>query len=377
MASSGAHAVKVGVHEELVCSLQRLTAVGSYRLMVTLAALGGLLLEGCSAVHYYAQSIRGHLTLMSLRQPVTAVADTSQTPELLRHKLQKTMEMRAFAVEELALPDNRSYQSYVDVGRPYVVWNVFAAPEFSLRPKTWCFPVAGCVPYRGYFSKRGARVFADKLRRRGYDVYVAGARAYSTLGWFDDPIVNTMLELSDASRAGIMFHELAHQRLYLTGEAAFNEGFAVAVQREGVRRWLRAQGSSKAVEDYKRSQRWREELLALIVATRDQLSRLYKKDLLETEMRAKKARILDELRARYRKRHPNRESITRADSWNAGALNNARLVSVSTYYQLVPAFERLLRFYDGDLRAFYGACAVLAQLPRQERSEILSELLAT
>lgn len=369
--------MKGATHEKPVCSLQHRTGRASQGLLVALATLGGLLLGGCSVAHYYAQSIRGHLALMSLRQPLAAATDTDQAPALLRQRLQKTIEMREFAVEELALPDNGSYRSYVDVGRPYVVWNVFAAPEFSLRPKRWCFPIAGCVPYRGYFSKSAATAFADKLRGDGHDVYVAGVRAYSTLGWFDDPVLNTMLELPDASRAGIMFHELAHQRLYLADDATFNEGFAVAVQREGVRRWLQAQVSTQAVQDYERRQLWREQSIALVAATRDQLSRLYAKDLLDTEMRARKARILDEMRARYRKCQPPWAGVTSSDSWINSDLNNAKLASISTYYELVPAFERLLQFYGRDLPAFYGACVLLTKLPQQERSEILTELSTT
>src|ERR1700683_4876474 len=206
----------------------------------------GVSLNGC----YLLESAQGQLALMSTRRPIARVVADPRTPADVRKQLEAVAQIREFATRDLHLPDNGSYRTYADVGRPYVVWNVFAAPEFSVDPKEWCYPIVGCVAYRGYFVERRARRFADKLRRRGLDVAVGGVAAYSTLGHFNDPILNTMLGWSDVELASIIFHELTHQMIYVANDADFNEALATTVEEEGVRRWLRSLGRDRDLAEY-------------------------------------------------------------------------------------------------------------------------------
>ena len=230
---------------------------------------------GCTSVSYYAQSLEGHVEIMTARQDVEKLIDDPSTPEALRARMASASAIRQFATDELALPDNNSYRSYVDVGRDAVTWAVFAAPEFSLTPRTWCFPVFGCVPYRGYFSKESAIETALELQRQGLDVYVTGITAYSTLGWSSDPLLSTMLSQDETYLAGLVFHELAHQRVYVNDDSAFNEAFAVAVETTGVRKWLRAAGDTAGLRRYEADRKRRAEFLALVSQTRDELRHVY------------------------------------------------------------------------------------------------------
>ena len=213
--------------------------------------MSAALLSACTAIDYYGQSISGHLGLMAKRTEVTKLIADEQTDENLKKELQTVLDIRAFASTELALPDNHSYRSYVDVGESYVLWNVVATGEFSLTPKNWCYPFAGCVAYRGYYAETDASAFADSLKDQGLDVFVGGVRAYSTLGWFDDPVLNTMLDRPFTYLAGVIFHELAHQQVYIKDDTTFNESFAVAVEREGVRRWFHRHDDSEGFKRYR------------------------------------------------------------------------------------------------------------------------------
>ena len=230
---------------------------------------------GCTSVSYYAQSLEGHVNIMTARRDIAKLIDDPSIPEALRARMASARAIRKFAVDELALPDNNSYRSYVDVGREAVTWAVFAAPEFSLTPHAWCFPVYGCVPYRGYFSKKSAAEFAVELQRQGLDVHVTGITAYSTLGWSSDPLLSTMLTQGDTYLAGVVFHELAHQRVYIHGNSEFNEAFAVAVETTGVRKWLRAAGDTAGLRRYEADRKRRAEFLALLSQTRDELRQVY------------------------------------------------------------------------------------------------------
>lgn len=339
-----------------------------------LLALGALAQSGCSGLSYYAQSIHGQLSLLAKRKPIAALSENPKLSEERRHALRTVLDIRSFASEELHLPVNASYRTYADLGRPYVVWNVFATPEFSLQPKLWCFPVVGCVSYRGYFSEKRAQAYAEQLRAGGLDTYVGGVRAYSTLGWFADPVLSTMLDQSPAALAAVIFHELAHQRLYLKGETAFNEAFAVTVEREGVQRWLRARDGLQTLRAYRRKGEQRERFLALVDATRRQLVALYRQPMDAAPKRQQKALILQGLQEAVERSEELNEAHDYA-VWLASGLNNAKLASVATYYDLVPAFQRLLAFQNGDLAAFYRASEVLATLDTDERRILLSELL--
>ena len=343
---------------------------------VLLAALT-LLLVSCTTLGYYGQSIGGQWELWQKERPIDDWLADEATPEPLREKLRAVLTMRDFASRELALPDYDSYRNYADLQRPYVVWNVFAAKPYEMKLKRWCFLFAGCVGYRGYFSKDEAEAFAAQLEQQGLETYVAGVDAYSTLGWFDDPMLNTVIKRPPALIAGLIFHELAHQWLYVEGVTAFNEGFATTVQLEGVRRWLEQHGDEEQAEKYAQFQRRQNDFINLVTKTRDRLQVLYQQGLSDTEMSVRKDVIKAEMREQYQqlkqdwgisagKRGPY-------DSWFAQTLNNAQLAAVTTYRDRVPAFQRLLARHDGDLAAFYEACKELGKMSEEQRVALLGE----
>jgi predicted aminopeptidase len=288
------------------------------------------------------------MALLARSQPVAEVLADPATPAALRERLALAHSIRDFASRELKLPDNGSYRAYADLGRPYAVWNVFAAPEFSLSPVQSCFPVAGCVPYRGFFARADADRHASRLSATGNDVYVGGVPAYSTLGRFDDPLLNTFIGFADAELARLIFHELAHQVAYAKDDATFNESFAVAVEREGLRRWLVATGRAGLLAEWQAGEGRRQALAAALAQSRARLEALYRSRLAPEAMREKKRAELEALRAKLpeRLREP--------------APNNAFLASWATYTEEVPAFEKLLAEEGGDLPRFYERVRRLA-----------------
>ncbi|MEX0900700.1 MAG: aminopeptidase [Gammaproteobacteria bacterium] len=320
--------------------------------MRTLLIMSLLLLQGC----YYGQAIRGQMELLNKREPIADLIADPSTPDALRERLERARAIRAFASVELGLPDNASYTTYADLGRPYAVWNVTATEEFSVQPVVWCFPFVGCVPYRGYFNEDAAHSFADQYRASGHDVRVGGVSAYSTLGWFSDPLLNTMLDRDEMALAAVIFHELAHQKLYVKGDTAFNEAFATVVEEEGVRRWLAAQGRADAISEYRARRARSERFSELLRATRDELRELFAGATAPEAMRESKAALYDALRARYRRvREEEWGGYTGYDRWFERALNNADLAAVGTYNDRAPALRELLASLDGDLAAFYRA----------------------
>lgn len=328
----------------------------------------------CTKVGYYSQAISGQLSILSKRQPIEAVVADPGTDPQLRSRLHLVLAARTFASNELGLPDNKSYRTYVDLKRPYVAWNVFAAPELSLEPLQWCFMFVGCLNYRGYFSPDGAAKFAGKLRAQGHDVYVAGIAAYSTLGWFHDPVLNTMLRSSDAEVAGLIFHELAHQRLYVRDDTEFNESFAMTVEREGVKRWLAHSGSEADFRQYEAVKQRRQQFIELIMQFRQRLEKTYASDKPVDAKRAVKAALLGELRHRYQELRMQWGGYTGYDAWFAQDLNNAHLVPIGLYNQYVPHLQALLAEHGDDLRAFYEAVEELGKLPKSERAVRLRSL---
>ena len=243
------------------------------------------------------QAIRGQFEVMHSRQPIPEVIADDASPDDLKKRLRIVQEARDFAVDELLLPDNKSYRSYADLGRDYVVWNVIAAPEFSLDPETWCFPVAGCVAYRGYFEEKAARKKAQSLRDDGYDVAVGGVSAYSTLGKFSDPVLNTMMRWSDVQLVSTIFHELAHQKLYIKGDTAFNESFATAVADIGMTRWLDGRDEFAGVDVFHENRALRLSMITLVDASKTELAALYESDLDKPLKRVRKQEMLDDLSA--------------------------------------------------------------------------------
>jgi predicted aminopeptidase len=320
---------------------------------------------------YLLESAQGQLALMSKRRPIARVIASPNTPPAVRRQLEAVAQIREFASRELGLPDNGSYRSYADVGRPYVVWNVVAAPEFSIEPKEWCYPIVGCVAYRGYFVERRARAFGDKLRREGLDVSVSGVAAYSTLGHFNDPILNTMLGWSDVELASIIFHELTHQMIYVPNDADFNEALATTVEEEGVRRWLESLGRDKDLKEYELQQKRFLEVLALLNRTRSDLRALYASATDPADMRRQKAAAFAALRDSYAHLKDEWDGHAPFAGWFGAELNNAQLASVATYYDCVPGFKRELEAVGGNLEAFYRRVRELARLDQPKRDALL------
>src|SRR5574337_1054114 len=330
--------------------------------------LGG----GCSDLGYYQQAVAGHLRLMESAKPVPEWLSDPGTPPVLKARLETAQAMREFAVKVLKLPDNPSYRSYADLHRPAAVWNVVAAPALSLELKQWCYPVLGCVSYRGYFDKAQAQALGEQLKAHGLDVGVYGVPAYSTLGWSNwlggDPLLNTFVLGPEAELARLIFHELAHQVAYARGDTTFNESFATAVERVGLQRWQAATGVS--IEDPEAAAR-RHDFRALTGQTRDALAQLYDSDLSYDAKRARKAELLAQMRQAYVALKTDRwGGYAGYDAWFANA-NNASLGLLATYDALVPAFERLLARLGGDLPRFYAEVRRLAGLPGAQRQATL------
>jgi len=331
-----------------------------------------LALGGCSSISYYDQLVTGQLHLLAAREPVQdVIADPTRDPKL-RQRLAQAQLAREFASRQLHLPDNESYRLYADIKRPYVVWNVFATQEFSLDPVTHCFPIAGCVAYRGYYSVGGARGAAALERQAGKDAYIGGVEAYSTLGWFNDPILSSMLGWGDERLAALIFHELAHQRFYVKDDTEFNESYARFVEEEGERQWRAARGL--APQNDKQSEQI-EALTRLVIATRERLRLLYLEPLSAELMRQRKAAEFDRLRGEYRDLRDQRwPGDKRYDAWLNAPLNNAKLLPFGLYTQWVSAFEALFKKVNGDWPAFYAEVERLGGLPMVERRVQLHKL---
>jgi predicted aminopeptidase len=332
-------------------------------IVVLIAASSG----GC----YLLQSVHGQLSLMSKREPITRVIDQPSTPPALRAQLEAVTSIRDFASRELGLPDNGSYRSYADVGRRYVVWNVVAAPEFSVDPKEWCYPIVGCVAYRGYFVEARARRFAARLHDQGLDVMVGGVAAYSTLGHFNDPVLNTMMGWNDVELASIIFHELTHQLLYVPDDSSFNEALAMTVEEEGVRRWLLAQGRNADLAEHLVQQDHYARVVDLLTATRDRLREVYASGLSPELERERKRAEFAAMRSSFAQLKAGWGGHAPFESWFEEDLNNAHLASIATYFTCVPGFQRELKAAGGDLTAFYVRVRALAKLDQEKRDAIV------
>jgi predicted aminopeptidase len=331
------------------------------------AAVAIALIASLSGGCYLLQSAEGQLSLMSKREPIASVIDKPSTPLKLRAQLQSVTAIRDFASRALKLPDNGSYRKYANIGRAYVVWNVVAAPEFSVDAKKWCFPIVGCVGYRGYFVEARARRFAAGLHAQGFDVVVGGVAAYSTLGHFDDPILSTMVNWDDVELAAIIFHELTHQLLYVSNDASFNEALATTVEEEGVRRWLESQGREHELAEHLLEQKRYLQVIGLLSEARAHLRQIYAMTLPPPLMRERKREAFEALRESYSALREQWGGHAPFDSWFAQDINNAHLASIATYYACVPGFERELQAVGGDLPAFYRRVRTLAKLDQAQR----------
>jgi predicted aminopeptidase len=326
------------------------------------------LLAGCGKIAYYAHCTKGQLALLSNRKPIPALLQDPAIPEELRCRLSEAQSIRDFASRVLSLPENGSYRSYADLQRPYATWNIVAAPEFSLEPHQWCYPIAGCVAYRGFFDRRPADRFAEQLRSEGFDVYLYGVAAYSTLGWFDDPVLNTFLYEPPPVLAGVIFHELAHQRLYIQNDTAFSEGFAMTVELLGVERWLAEQDCRQAAEDYRQTKAREGDFALLLERLQERLADLYHQPLPASLMRKAKQELLADFVHDYSEWKIRWNGYAGYDRWLTGGLNNAKLASVNTYHSLVPAFRALFANCRSDFALFFCEVERLSRLPAEERS---------
>jgi predicted aminopeptidase len=340
---------------------------------------------GCQTISYYQQAVTGQCRILAQRKPISEVLADPKASEALKHKLRLVQEIREFAHKELNLPIDGHYQKYVDLHRDYVVWNVHAAPEFSLEPKSWWYPVVGTAKYRGYFSEKDARKYAAGLEQQHLDVYVSGVEAYSTLGWFQDPVLNTFIRHSDTDLAETLFHELAHQRLFVNGDTDFSEAFATSVAQEAMRRWMASKGNAAEYEKYMAENRRTEQFVNLVLGARQKLEVLYGKQettdgstnvaALVAYKRQSKAEILQGLRKDY-------EVLKKTewggkddyDRWMAKPMNNARLNTFDAYYRLLPAFQSLITSKGTNVEDFYREVNLLAKVPKEERHRRLAAL---
>jgi predicted aminopeptidase len=359
------------------------------RLILLLAAV--VILSGCETAKFYTQAAHGQYEVLSNRRSCDKLIADARTSTELKGKLILAGQICNFAEFELKLPARGDYRRYADIGRRFVVWNVSATPEFSLEAKTWWYPMIGRQDYRGYFSEDAAHAAAGQLMKNQYDACVEGVEAYSTLGFFSDPLLNTFIGHGEASLAEILFHEIAHQQVFAPGDTDFNEAFATTVGQEGVRRWLRAQKKDTSLARYEIGLRRNLQFVHLVGDTRKKLETLYgdertasgkikagkgdKHRISSEELRQEKDRVFDELRAGYMRLKNDWDGDDSYDEWFARDLNNAKLNSVATYYDLVPAFERLLAAYQGNLAQFYSAAKRLSRLPKAERRRRLESFL--
>ncbi len=326
----------------------------------------------CSSLRYYAHVAHGEAVLLMDRKPIAEIIDDPHGDATLRARLHQAQAARAFASDHLALPRNRSYASYVELGRPYVTWNVFAAPEFSVDPLTHCFPFAGCVAYLGFFDKARAEHAAQQLDAQGDDTSIEGAAAFSTLGWFADPILSSMLRWSDDELDSVIFHELTHQQFYVKDDTAFNESYATFVQKEGLREWRAARGlnalqSSADAHDAA--------FTRLVLDLRERLRALYAQSLSTDAKRAAKRDAIADFRERYAHLRDAEWGGDRShDRWVAAPINNARLLPFGLYDRWIPAFAQLFRNASGNWPAFHQRVRQLGRLPEPQRTHELNVL---
>ncbi len=341
---------------------------------VCLLIICSLVLTACESIGYYSQAVSGHWDIWRQRQSIeTLIADDSTEADL-KTRLLYLQAVREFAATDLLLPDNNSYRYYSDVGRQFVVWNVFAADEFAVTPKQWCFPVAGCVSYKGYFSRQDAVDYAARLETEGYDTHVGGVVAYSTLGWFDDPVLSTFIWQDEMRLAGLVFHELAHQKLYFPGDTSLNESFAMAVEIAGVARWSGSSSSTRA--DSTKYQQIHADFVATMLNGRQQLARLYQAEISVAVMKRRKQEIIRHMiDVDYLSFKQRWNGVNSYDTWlglpDMPDLNNAKLSTISSYYQMLPIFERILSEEGGDLAAFYQRVEKLGTLSTEQRQRLL------
>ncbi|MCG8378779.1 MAG: aminopeptidase [Proteobacteria bacterium] len=328
----------------------------------------------CTSLGYYSQSISGQLEVVQKSTDINKLINDKNTPINIRNRLKTIIEIRNFSIDQLGLPDNDSYFSYADLEREYVVWNIFAAEEFSLQPQQWCFLFVGCLQYRGYFSEDSARDFAKTLEDKGMETYVGGVSAYSTLGWFDDPVLNTMLKWSDARLAAVIFHELTHQLFYIKGDTEFNESLADAVAIIGVKRWLVSSARKGLLKEYNDFLSREEEFVNLILKYKEKLEVLYSTNLPDQIKRDRKKELFNGIREEYKIIKLNWQKDYYGN-WIKTRLNNASIASVVSYRKYLPAFLNMFEASQENIDIFFNKIRILTQCSLAERQMILNKKL--
>ena len=332
------------------------------------------LLPGCTTISFYWQALNGQMEILNKAQPIESVIHAPDTKPELRQRLTSLLAIREYASRELKLPDNKSYRSYTDLKRPFVIWNVFATAEFSTKLTQWCFPITGCVNYRGYFAKESAERFAKNLPEQMSDAFVAGVPAYSTLGYFNDPILNTFIHYPQVELARLLFHELAHQVLYVQDDSMFNESFATAVEQAGIERWLESQAGSGLSATWQTAQTRRGEFQQLVLKYQQRLKSLYETELSEQAKRLAKQQTFRDLRDEYQSLKSSWGGYAGYDRWFGQELNNAHLASIAIYTELVPAFRKLLQQKQGNFVQFYESVKRLAKESKEARATFFKSL---
>jgi predicted aminopeptidase len=343
-------------------------------------------LAGCNSLRFYSQAIHGQSQIVHRQRPIAELMADPLTPPALERQLRLILELRRFAEQELQFPADDHYLTYADLGRRFAIWNVYAAPEFSLKAKSWWYPIVGRMKYQGYFNEAAARRLGTNLIKKGFDVYVGGVQAYSTLGWFRDPVLNTFVFDPEKELAELLFHELAHQKLFVNGDTEFNEAFATAVAEEGVRRWVRFQGNPADLGEYEAELERKEQFLRIVAQARSDLRTLYEAAAPDSDcdelppstqerLRNAKQAVFVALRHEYARLKESWGGRSDYDNWFKQPLNNARLNTLETYYQLVPAFRNLLKRCEGRLERFFAEAEKLADMNSEDRREQLNALL--
>lgn len=345
--------------------------------LILLTFSAAVLLASCGTVRFYAQAAGGQAQILWRAKPIPQVIAAPATSVKLKQRLELVQTLRAFAGSDLHLPANASFTKYSDLGRKYAVYVVYAAPEFSIGSKGWWYPIVGTLSYRGFFDEASAKHEADKLKAEGYDVLMSGVEAYSTLGWFSDPVLNTFINRTEGNFAELIFHELTHARVFLPGDTDFNEALATAVGQEGVRRWFTSQKQPAKLKAYEQQLDKDNEIVHLLLQTRDELKTLYDTDLPAAEMRKAKLAKLATLKARYEVVKQRWHGDSRYDLFFSKPVNNARLGTIAAYHDLVPAFTQKIHDHHGDLEAFFHEMDGLRHLSSQQRLDALGVVKVT
>jgi predicted aminopeptidase len=339
-----------------------------------------LLLSGCSSVGYYFDAVNGHLNILADQEAINDILQQENTSSELKSKLVLATQARDFASSEMLLPDNDSYRYYVDINRPYVVWNVIATEKYSIKAHQWCFLVVGCVSYRGYYNQEDAKAFAKNLIAQGYDVNISGAQAYSTLGWFDDPLLSTMIQHNEARIVGLIIHELAHQQVYIKNDSAFNEAFATSVEIEGIKRWFTQRSDSSAksqiklYENYLQVRQREIEFKHLLKTTQLKLEHLFESEKFVTANNKEKLKkqIYQQLKIDYQQLKKSWQDYNGYDNWMNRPLNNAHLALIATYHDKVPAFQTILKLSNNDIKIFYQKVKLISEMTKDNRNNRLA-----